>query len=65
MKINKNFVFDSEDLSIVESFFDWICENFEDDSDWNFLAYETDINMDRFYEDLDNLLNYMKKRKEK
>ena len=65
MKINKNFVFDSEDLSIVENFFDWIFENFEDDSDWKFLAYETDINMDRFYEDLDNLLNYMKKRKEK
>ena len=63
IKIRK-FVFDQEDLEVVKSFLRWVDRNFEDDDDWDFLAEDSGTDMNKVFDEMQNLYDYMKYRME-
>ena len=59
IKIRK-FVFDQEDIEVVKGFIRWVDHNFEDDNDWDFLAEDSGIDMNRLFDGMQELYDYMK-----
>ena len=58
MRIIRKFEFSVEDCAVVQRFLDW-CGDIEEDSDWNALSDEADVDLQDLYDNMDTLLRYM------
>lgn len=63
IKIRK-FIFEDEDLQVVQHFLDWLADNFYDNCDFDFLTDDSGLDMPTVQYEMEHLLHYMERNRE-